>query len=167
MGDVNYTPRTWVSGEVVTAAEMNAEVKTLATGIQAAYTTFATTWTGTTTNPVIGNGSLNMRYVRIGKTLDVFLQVTMGSTTTYGSGAWQFALPTGPAFQHVAFIGTAFDTSAGTEYPLSATTGATGLITVKAWPSTAGLPFVNGGPTVPMTWATGDVLTLSTRLELP
>jgi hypothetical protein len=68
MGDVNYTPRTWVSGEVVTAAEMNAEVKTLATGIQAAYTTIATTWTGTTTNPAIGNGSLNMRYERIGHT---------------------------------------------------------------------------------------------------
>jgi hypothetical protein len=52
------------------------------------------------------------------------------------------------------------------EYPLAGTSTA-GLLTVKAWPSTAGLALVNGGPTVPMTWATGDVLTLSTRVELP
>jgi hypothetical protein len=166
MGDVNYTPRTWTASEVVTAAELNAEIKTFTTGAMAAYTSIATTWTGTTTNPAIGNGSLNMRYERIGHTMDIFLQVTMGSTTTYGSGAWQFTLPTGPAFSHVGYFGTAFDASAGAEYPLAGTSTA-GLLTVKAWPATAGLAFVNGGPTVPMTWATGDVLTLSTRVELP
>src|SRR5690242_17937039 len=139
MGDVNYTPKTWAPGPpAVTAADLNAEIKTPWTGVQSAWTSYTPVWTGTTTNPVIGNGSLNGRYARLGKTLDVFIQITMGSTTTFGSGAWLLTLPTGFAFQHVTFIGSAFDTSAGGDYPLAAATNGSGQVTVKAWPTTAG-----------------------------
>lgn len=165
--DVNYTPRTWVPGEVVTAAEMNAEIKTALTGVQSAWNTYTATWTGTTTSPVIGNGSLTGRYARLGKTLDFFIQVTMGSTTTFGSGTWLFALPQSPLFQNITFTGSALDASAGTIFPLAATTNGSGQIVVRGLPAVAGAAYANGGPTVPMTWAVSDVLTLVGRYESP
>lgn len=59
----------------------------------AAWTSYTPTWTGATTNPVIGNGTLAGFYQRRGDWLQVAIEVTFGSTTTYGSGLWYFALP--------------------------------------------------------------------------
>lgn len=59
----------------------------------AAWTTFTPTWTGSSTNPVIGNGSLAGAYKQIGKAVCVRILMIAGSTTTFGSGTWAFALP--------------------------------------------------------------------------
>ena len=56
-------------------------------------TTYTPTWTAQTTNPSLGNGSINGRYYRIGNVVTVFINLTMGSTTTYGSGEWWFSMP--------------------------------------------------------------------------
>ena len=54
---------------------------------------YAATWTGSTTNPVIGNGGFQARHKRTGDRITVVIDMTMGSTTTYGSGSWAFSLP--------------------------------------------------------------------------
>ncbi len=56
-------------------------------------TTYTPTWTAQTTNPSLGNGSINGRYYRIGNVVTAFINLTMGSTTTYGSGTWWFSMP--------------------------------------------------------------------------
>lgn len=65
------------------------------TGLQYAgdLVTYTPTWTASTTNPVIGNGTLVGKYLRIGKMCYVRIRLQIGSTTTTGSGSWRFALP--------------------------------------------------------------------------
>lgn len=87
-------PRTWVAGEVVTAALLNTHLRDnllwLGSGNWSSYTP---TWTSTGTAPAIGNGILEGRYVRIGNTIHFRIGLIPGGTTTYGTGAWFFALP--------------------------------------------------------------------------
>jgi len=58
-----------------------------------AWTSYTPTWTSDSSTPSIGNGSLTGRYKQIGKTVFFSLNLTYGTTTTGGSGAWMFGLP--------------------------------------------------------------------------
>ena len=64
----------------------------LAAAADGAWTTYTPGWTGTT-NPSLGNGSLVGRYTRIGRTIIGGVVLTIGSTTTGGSGSWSWDLP--------------------------------------------------------------------------
>lgn len=81
-------------------------------GVAISYTP---TWFGSVSNPSLGNGTLAAQYTRIGRVVYGYIGITMGSTTTYGSGYWKFSYP-------VANLGYemgacyCFDTSAGAEY---------------------------------------------------
>lgn len=61
-----------------------------------AWTAFSPALTGSTTNPSIGNGSIEATYQQLGKRVDVSYEVNIGSTTTRGVGAWRLALPVAP-----------------------------------------------------------------------
>jgi len=157
---LNSTPRTWASSEVVTAAMMNVEVRDAFTGIQAAWTSYTPTWTGTTTNPVIGNGTISGRYMQVGKTIHYEVKITMGSTTTYGSGAYLFSLPVAArAANRPAGQMTALDASLPGVRTHHAYTNST---TVVATHNDAG---TNSGPTAPFTWATSDTITVAGTYE--
>src|SRR5689334_17734691 len=93
MGDLNTTPRTWTASEIVTAAMLNEEIRDALAAIQAPWTDYACAWTAVTSNPVIGNGTIDASYHRIGKTVWFTVKITMGSTTTYGAGQWRVSLP--------------------------------------------------------------------------
>lgn len=57
------------------------------------WTNFTPTWTASTTNPTIGNGLLEGTYKRVGNTVHVWMMMTAGSTTTFGSGEYKISLP--------------------------------------------------------------------------
>lgn len=60
----------------------------------AAWTAYTPTWSSDSSpQPVIGNGSIVAAYRQIGKTLDIRLILTAGSTTTFGTDGWLFSLP--------------------------------------------------------------------------
>ena len=63
--------------------------------LNTAWTSFTTTWGASTTNPVIGNGTIVGAYKLFGKFLYFTIMITMGSTTTFGSGAYSFTIPAG------------------------------------------------------------------------
>ncbi|WP_406056215.1 hypothetical protein OG462_09045 [Streptomyces sp. NBC_01077] len=87
------TPRTWVVGEVVTAAMLNAEVRDQWTDLISGWTNYTPSWTATGTAPVLGNGSIFGRYKLVGKVCTVNLEAVFGTTSTFGSGAWGFSVP--------------------------------------------------------------------------
>jgi len=60
---------------------------------QTAWTAYTPTWTAGTTNPAIGNGTIQGYYKVIGKTCFVRGNIAMGSTTTFGSGEWYVSMP--------------------------------------------------------------------------
>lgn len=57
------------------------------------WTAYTPSWTATTTNPSIGNGSIAGRYQLVGKTCIAKFEVVAGTTTNFGSGSWSFSLP--------------------------------------------------------------------------
>lgn len=63
-----------------------------------AFTAYVPVWGNTGgVAPVVGNGTLRGRYRRFGKHIFVEIELTVGTTTTFGSagGAWFFNLPVG------------------------------------------------------------------------
>lgn len=58
-----------------------------------AWQTYAPVWTTSGLAPVLGNGSLSGRWRQLGRTVDLALALTFGSTTNAGSGSFAFSLP--------------------------------------------------------------------------
>lgn len=164
---LNTTPRTWVTGEVVTAAEFNTEVRDAFNGIQAAWTTYTAAWTATTTNPTIGNGSIDAAYMRIGKTIHFRIAVTAGSTSTFGSGAYSLGLPVAAGGTgRYLMAGTARDDSASVDYQMTGIVAAsTGTVSLRCDSTTAGNPMAQVSGTTPFTLAVNDVLTIAGTYE--
>lgn len=161
---MTFTPRTWVVGETVTAALMNQEIRDQFDSMFAAWTSYTPAWTATTTNPVVNNGTLTGRYMKYGRTCHVQVDLTCGSTTTYGSGAYSMSLPfttasvgfrsgTLHAFLSQRYLGQA----------LASPSGSTALLFFPASGSVSNLS--SAGPTVPITWASTAQLRMSLTFE--
>lgn len=89
-------PRTWVVGEVVTAAQLNAEIRDQFSALLSAWTDYTPSWIAETGGtPAVGNGTLVGRYQKIGRSVDFLIKLTVGSTTTFGAANanWAFGLP--------------------------------------------------------------------------
>jgi hypothetical protein len=94
-------------GEVVTAALMNQEIRDQFNSMFAAWTSYTPTWTAATTNPVLGNGTLVGRGIKWGRTQIYHINLVMGSTTTYGTGAYSFDVPATSANAGATLVGNA------------------------------------------------------------
>lgn len=162
---MTFAPRTWVVGEVVTAALLNQEIRDQFNSFFAAWTVFTPTWTASTTNPVLGNGTLTGRYMKIGRTVVSQLILTTGSTTTYGAGTYSFGVPTAAAAAGVEALGTGRLT-AGSTY-IGQCSLASGASAMNATFPTAATPAnaTNMSPTTPATLASGHILRLSNTYE--
>ena len=124
----------------------------------AIFADYTPAWTSTGTQPVLGNGTLTGRYTRYGPLCFCRIRLVAGSTTTFGTGQWQFSFP-------MNFAGAA----GGAPLPGMGTDASTGqvflatgrldnaakfsanyhpvAVALAAWTSSA--PFV---------WAVGDIL---------
>lgn len=124
--------------------------------ISAPAVTFTPTWTASTTNPTIGDGTLRGWYSRSGSMVSATYEIIMGSTTTFGTGNYAFSLPRMSASPSV-HVGSAYCTDAS-----AANACTIGVVQVLAGsPGTARLQGTGTGiwnPTTPITWASGDTL---------
>lgn len=125
-----------------------------------------TSYTPTTTNVTLGNGTLVAKVKQIGKTVLFEIQLTFGSTTVIAAPP-TFTLPATAARSNWRTRGLAFDSSAGASgyFDVSGVADTTGEVIAKTNPTTAGSNIVNVSATNPFTWATGDVLTISGEYE--
>lgn len=64
----------------------------LASGLGTA-TAYTPIWTASTSNPTLGNGTLQGRYIQIGKLVVVFISFVFGSTSSFGVGNHFLSLP--------------------------------------------------------------------------
>ena len=124
-------------------------------------------WSGPTP-PALGNGTLISRYSLTGRICRVNIVLTMGSTTTYGTGAWTFTLPiqaqAGSLVQ--VGLGVATDATGTTRYPLFILLVAGATTITFIMPATAGGTVSNIDATTPFTWATTDTLRLQIDYEV-
>lgn len=120
--------------------------------------TYTCTWTGSGSNPVIGNGTLGASYTVQGKMCTVQISMFTGSTTTYGSGTWSFSLPFTPSSDAFESVGSALALNSGVNFQTGVCIG-TGSATAQAY--LGGTTSNAVGTTVPWTWKNGDYLKLT------
>lgn len=151
----------FAAGQKLTATALNAAVG-------ATWTTYTPTWTAPTTNPAIGNGVLTGGWTKHGKTITVRVSMKPGSTTTYGSGEWRFALPeTAATVSGIATTDTAWT---GAVYGLdNGTANRSGISRILSGGTYITITHEGGGDTwrstIPQTWANGDYLVLEISYE--
>jgi hypothetical protein len=89
------------NGLVEISGSINVSGSSLLTGsvtinnsrIDNAWTAYTPQWTAASSNPAIGDGTIEGYYKVIGKTCFVRGNIAMGSTTTFGSGEWYVSMP--------------------------------------------------------------------------
>lgn len=127
------------------------------------YFNYATTWTGSSSNPAIGDGNLAFQFSIVGDVVEFELQSAMGSTTTYGSGIWFWSLPSASAaYVRVGGDGYVYDASTGDIYPMIVQADASGKFTLLRTAATT--QFVN--PTTPITFTQTDSISITGRYRM-
>jgi hypothetical protein len=126
------------------------------------WTTYVPVWGATTTAPTLGNGTIEGYYSQVGKTVNFSIELTLGSTSKRGVGAYTFTLPVPPATNrrqmnvaHVARYGVA-------DYVCSASINAGKLERVHLATSTAAQPLSHS---VPATLPANSVVAISGSYE--
>jgi hypothetical protein len=130
-----------------------------------AWTTYTPTWTAATTNPVLGNGTIAGRYRKFGRTVHLQIDLTMGSTTTYGTGAWSLSLPMAAGSSTGSRIGVAQALGAS-RFPGQVVISAGATATSPFFPATSSVSNLSSATsTVPITWTTGNELRVTVTYE--
>ena len=127
-----------------------------------AFGTVVPTWEATS-DPAIGNGSLAGHYAERGGWATLSVDLTTGSTTTYGSGGWEFAPPDAVARPAVGeWTGTVYANGGGViQHGVALISDSTDYVRIysqggsQTWRST-----------VPVTWASGDMVSFSIRYRV-
>lgn len=109
-----------------------------------------TAWTGSGSNPDIGNGSLFYNAEDLGGVKLTTISLTFGSTTTPGTGVWGFKLP---FTAKAAGVGSAWALDLGTANRVGIATIEAGSDTVSIYSESSATAW---GQTAPFTWAYGD-----------
>jgi hypothetical protein len=130
-----------------------------------AWQTFTPTWTSSGTSPSLGNGTLTGAYLLQGKSVIWRVHLTMGSTTTYGSGAWRWDTPVTTAGVLAGAggglgNGSLYDTSAAARRMRDVYHSSTTYVSLSDQDGNA-----VGGST-PFTWANGDTVAFQATAEV-
>lgn len=124
---------------------------------------YTPTWKGDSSDPSLGDGTISGNWARKGKKITQSVYLTMGSTTTYGTGNWYFQLVFGTAVKNrVTNQVIGFDN--GTAFRV-------GAAVISSTSSPKIYMISNDGtnnwaPSRPHTWASGDYLYFTIEYEL-
>jgi hypothetical protein len=154
------TPATAVAGVTATAAWINQYLRDNMKAIGDPWTAYTPTWTGG--SPTIGNGTLVGSYMQAGKLVHYRIVLTIGSTTTLGSGTWLFTVPVAASItgHQPAGLCEAFDTSGSAITMMFARFN--NSTTQIAGEQTGGTDLTNASP---YAWAAGDTVIFSGTYE--
>jgi hypothetical protein len=161
MGSYTGTVPTLLAGELADADKL-VEITNFMTAMTAAWTSYTPGWAASAGTPAIGNGTLNGAYRRIGKTLDLQINLIAGSTTTYGTAGayWLFGLPAGLVAAR-QFHGSGHMLDAGVaEYQVSWRITAA-VDTIEVFRESA-----RATNTSPYTFGTSDAINLNGTIEI-
>lgn len=158
-------PRTWAVGEKVTAARLNTNLRDNSLVLGEAWPSYNPEWTADTTNPTIGNGSIVGARRIVGKTCDFRVIITMGSTTTYGSGGYFVSLPD-TTVTGVQLVACEVNNSGAVYHCRGRVLSGGTTVQLVAPPTTAGNNDRSVTGTIPTTLGTGDNIIVSGTVQL-
>ena len=117
------------------------------------------TWTGSVSNPSLGNGERYTSYSRKGKEVTLRMNQTFGSTTSVGSGTYSWTTPVAAAADQINFIGNVMALCAGSA-PATATPYIANNSSTMTIRTTGGSPS-NYGSSTPGSWTTNDYIQIA------
>ncbi|MEU0991926.1 hypothetical protein [Streptomyces sp. NPDC005953] len=158
---MTFAPRTWSVGETVTAAMLNTEVRDQFNSMFAAWTAYTPAWSSAGTAPVIGNGSITGRYMKVGRTCHVAIRHVCGSSTTYGSGGYLWSLPFTSANAGVEYLGSARLTGTDAWLGQTVVSANSGLISPTFPASATNTRSATQTASVPEVLANGSIIRMS------
>lgn len=166
MGDFSSSLVTVPTAAQINTAALWTNVWGELNAIDGAWTAYTPTWTSGGSAPALGNGTIVGAYNRVNSWIQLHVLLTIGSTSTFGTGTYRFTLPGGWSLSNdrIFGVGFAFDSSV-TTYFLGGTvfsTSSTATIRVHNTATSGGVPTSAS----PMTWATGDKFYLNLHGEL-
>jgi len=123
-----------------------------------------TTWTPTYQNFTLGNGVVTARYQQVGKTVNFFIYIGFGSTTSV-TGALGISLPANNQNNGHLFNVFMADSGVGNYNGLAETFG--NFMYLRAIYTTATFAsFAAVSSTIPFTWTTNDYIAISGTYEV-
>lgn len=133
-------------------------------GSSGGWIAYTPSWTATTANPTIGNGTVDGAYQKIGRMVSFRARILFGSTTTVGTGTYLLSVPFAtpasvpPQVVHAVFsdASTAFWYRFAGYLPTSSN--------VLQFPLGSGVD--QWGAAVPVVPANGDIMTVSGVYEV-
>ena len=146
-----------LAGAEITATDVDT-LRDAIGGVVDTWTSYTPTWSSSGTQPVLNNGTITGKYIRSGKFVTANVNLTMGGTTTFGTGTYFLSLPITAA--STADVGAAliYDSSVDTNRRAGAAVlSTTSLVAFYADGTVAA--------TVPFTWASSDVLRFTITYE--
>lgn len=159
--------RMWEHLEGIASA-VDADVQTVEDSIEDAWVSYTPVWSSSGTAPALGNGTITGKYKKLGTTYHVRIVLTLGSTSTVGTGVYSFSLPVGAAL-NTLIPGVFQDTSDSsrrysltTVVVLTSSTGSNMRMVIDGSTSAATNVMGASNPVVP---ANGDILTVCGTFE--
>ena len=143
----------WTTGDTIPASELNT--------LSGAWDTYTPSVGGT--GFALGNGTISGRWKKVGRVVAFSLQITWGSTSTYGAGPLTVSAPTAGASTHGFRFSGFIDDTGASSYDLAGFLPAgSSTITLYAFNS-AGTHTTLAAvtSTIPHTWANTDVIRLN------
>jgi hypothetical protein len=148
------------NGETSSATKHDNMVQAIEDALNAipgfgAWTSYVPSWTAAGVAPNTGNGTLSGKYIRLGQLVVGQFRLAAGSSTTFGTGIWQFSLPVTAAAATTLARGGGYliDSSLGNLYTAVVYNVSTTAVNVLF--TGTGNNF-NTTSALPFTWATGD-----------
>ena len=155
--NITVKSNTTVLGNVSVAGEL------FVTG-GAPWLSYTPSWTSSGTAPALGNGTITGKYKQIGKTVFVRVHLSLGSTSTTGTGNWRFTLPIAASSSDGVVMPATFLDNGVNWYTGTVTCAYDGS-TSYVVPLTSASPSTAVTTAVPFTWATADALTFNGSYE--
>lgn len=151
------------TGSIQATGSLNFNGSELST----AWTSYTPAWTAATSDPVLNNGTITGAYKVIGKTCFVRGRLVMGSTTTFGTGAWYFQLPFTSSSPYGIQIPASFLDNSTNWYSGLMNGGRLGSSTKSEiqWQNTSSVA-VGLESTVPFTWGDLDEISWNGSYEI-
>lgn len=161
-GDVTGTGSVNGSANVATALTIATDAVDETMIAVGAWTAYTPTWTGASSNPAIGNGTIAGAFLELGKLLFFRAHIVMGSTTTYGSGDWILTLPSGKTAVTQYETASAFLRDSGTTVQAGSCKFQNADLNTFKVATADNFSDVS----TPWTWANGDELIVTGSIEI-
>lgn len=155
-------PKTWTGSAILYASELNTYLRDNQKALTE-WQDYTPTWTAASSNPSIGNGSLQGRYIQAGDLVHWHLYLYIGSTTTFGDGNWRLGLPVTSAVSGFLRGHALIHDSSSTYWHGHARYLSTTTVIVSVGKESGG--GAECGSSWPMAWASGDSLRISGTYE--